>query len=118
MKIYLVGGCVNSKSDCDWREVVGAEIERMRPDAEVYLFGLNPNKEVDADIVFGYIHKDTKNYPSIAFRLGHAHAGGAKIILIDQQDPKGAALLHQFADVYGDIASALAAMPFMEEFLK
>lgn len=114
MKIYLTGDL-----NAEWRETVTAEILRMRPDAEVIESHLlAPGVEFDANIVFAYVHESNEYFPATAFELGYACARGCKIILISKIGRRGADMLHRLADVYNDIPGALAAMPYMEEFLK
>lgn len=122
MKIYLCGGFG------DWQDIVAKEIRLMRPDADIF----DPSEHklhdprdytaqdlqaiAECDLVFAYMERTNPGYANLAFELGFAHAHAKKIILINEKGQRYAEMMHQIADNFGDIPSAIAALPLMEEF--
>lgn len=123
MNIYLCGGFKSN-----WQDQVIAEVRRLRPDAE--LFDPRENKVHDpkdytkqdleaieaCDIVFAYMESSNPGYANLAFEIGYAHARGKKVVLINEKGARFAEMMHQVSDVFGDVPSALAALPLMQEF--
>lgn len=126
MKVYLCGGFKSG-----WQDKVIEEVRRLRADAEIgdprenYMLGFRIPADytprnllaiTGSDLIFAYMEKDNPGYPNFAFEIGFAHCMGKKIILVNEKGPRWAEMLHHVADVYGDIESALAALPHIKEF--
>ena len=124
MKMYLAGGFKSG-----WQDDVKDAILLMRDDAEFF----DPRDQlmhdpkhytakdlamiVECDLVFAYMEADNPGMANMAFEIGFAHAIGRKVILINEKGQRWAEMMHQVSDVYSDVEGALAALPFMEEFL-
>jgi nucleoside 2-deoxyribosyltransferase len=124
VNIFLAGSLDN-----EWRQDVKASILDLRGDVVFF----DPTEHlmhdpkhytqqdltalVNCDIVFARVEMALRNYAAVAFQLGFAHALGKKIILVNEKNPAGHHNIHQCSDVFADVPGALAALPFMKEFL-
>ena len=125
MKVYLSGGFKTG-----WQEDVTKEIQRLRPDAEVadprnnkfhnpsYYTKWNLTNIADCDIMFAYMEHDNPGIANVAFEIGFAAALGKHVVLVNEKGQRWAEMMHQTSHTFGDVAGALAALPFMEEFRK